>query len=193
MAQKEYLISELAEKANVTVRTIRYYMNEGLLPTPITRSKYGMYTQEHLDRLELIRKLKELHLPLEEIREILRAANDQEITQMLKSPEEQRLNSTAPQASINEPGPGQAALDYISDITHARSAIHRREYSSPDLNRPLTNARGPAFGQVPAPENWERIQLAPGVELNIRSTTDPLLRAKIAELVRVSKELFRKK
>jgi len=193
MVQKEYLIGELAEKANVTVRTIRYYMDEGLLPTPITRSKYALFSQEHLDRLELIRRLKEIHLPLEEIRVILQAANDHEITQMLKNSDEQRYKSPDSPASINEPGPGKAALDYIADITHAHLAFQRKDYSSPDLNRPLSNARGPVFGQMPATETWERIELAPGVELNIRSTTDPMLRAKITELVRVSKELLRKK
>jgi DNA-binding transcriptional MerR regulator len=193
MDQKEYLIHELAEKANVTVRTIRYYMVEGLLPTPTTRSKYALFSQEHLDRLDLIRRLKEIHLPLEEIREILQDANDEEIANILGISEERSKLSPLPPVSIKEHAPGKAALDYISEIRNARSAIQRKDYSSPDLSRPLNSIPQPAPGVRPGPETWQRIQLAPGVELNIRNTTDPVLRAKIIELVRLSQELFKKK
>ena len=51
-------IQELAERARVTTRTIRYYTEQGLLPAP-ERGRPARYTEEHLQRLELIRRLKE--------------------------------------------------------------------------------------------------------------------------------------
>jgi DNA-binding transcriptional MerR regulator len=72
MTTEELLIHELAEKAGVSVRTIRYYIEEGLLPPPTYEGKYSFYSTAYLDRLELIRRLKDSYLPLREIREIMR-------------------------------------------------------------------------------------------------------------------------
>ncbi len=65
MSDEEFLINELARRADVTVRTIRYYQDQGLLSVPITHGRYARYNQSHLQQLELIKKLKELHLPLD--------------------------------------------------------------------------------------------------------------------------------
>src|SRR5436190_22249824 len=60
-------IQELADRAEVTTRTIRYYVEEGVLPPP-ERGRPAEYTDEHVRRLDLIRRLKEQYLPLEAIR-----------------------------------------------------------------------------------------------------------------------------
>jgi DNA-binding transcriptional MerR regulator len=52
-----YTISQLAEAAGVTPRTIRYYTAEGLLPRPDARGQYALYSQDHLLRLQLIGRL----------------------------------------------------------------------------------------------------------------------------------------
>ncbi|MCL4562693.1 MAG: MerR family transcriptional regulator, partial [Chloroflexi bacterium] len=56
------LIHELARRAGVSVRTIRYYIEEGLLPPPGNLGRYSLYGEEYLDRLELIRQLKAAYL-----------------------------------------------------------------------------------------------------------------------------------
>ncbi|MGB9724057.1 MAG: MerR family transcriptional regulator [Chloroflexia bacterium] len=61
-------IGELAERSEVTVRTIRYYIEEGLLPQPPRRGKYGDFDASYLQRLRLIRRLKEERLSLPAIR-----------------------------------------------------------------------------------------------------------------------------
>ncbi len=66
--EEQLLIGELAKRAGVTPRTIRYYTSEGLLPPPTTRGKYAYYSDEHLRRLRLIARLKEEYLPLSAIR-----------------------------------------------------------------------------------------------------------------------------
>ncbi len=63
-----YTIGELAEATGTTPRTIRYYTAEGLLPPPDTRGRYALYGQEHIDRLQLIARLKDAYLPLGEIK-----------------------------------------------------------------------------------------------------------------------------
>ncbi|MET8223412.1 MerR family transcriptional regulator [Streptomyces sp. NPDC004082] len=65
-------IGELAEQAGVTVKTVRFYSDRGLLPEA-SRSAGGhrRYGPDALDRLRLIRSLRALDLPLPEVRRIL--------------------------------------------------------------------------------------------------------------------------
>ena len=58
MIRAEYWISELAALAGVSTRTIRYYIDEGLLPQPEIRGKYAVFTDEYMHRLKLIKYLK---------------------------------------------------------------------------------------------------------------------------------------
>ena len=65
-------IGHLAQKAGTTTRTVRYYEEMGLLER-VRRSKGGFrcYSEEQLNRLEMILSLKEFEFDLEHIRLIL--------------------------------------------------------------------------------------------------------------------------
>jgi DNA-binding transcriptional MerR regulator len=65
-------IGELARATGLTVRTIRYWSDEGVL-TPVTRSTggYRLYDAGSVARLELIRTLRELGLGLDDVRRVL--------------------------------------------------------------------------------------------------------------------------
>jgi DNA-binding transcriptional MerR regulator len=65
-------IGELARATGLTVRTIRYWSDEGALP-PVTRSAggYRLYDAASVARLELIRTLRELGLGLDDVRRVL--------------------------------------------------------------------------------------------------------------------------
>ncbi|WP_328873945.1 MerR family transcriptional regulator [Streptomyces sp. NBC_00287] len=67
-----FTIGELARATGLTVRTIRYWSDEGVL-TPVTRSSggYRLYDAESAARLELIRTLRELGLGLGDVRKVL--------------------------------------------------------------------------------------------------------------------------
>jgi DNA-binding transcriptional MerR regulator len=70
--QRFYHSSQFAQKASVTVRTLRYYDKVGLLsPSLYTESGYRLYTNEDLLRLQNILALKFLGFSLEEIRALL--------------------------------------------------------------------------------------------------------------------------
>lgn len=65
-------ISELADQAGVTPRTIRYYESLGLLgPNERVGHGFRYYTEAELARLKKIDALKQLGLSLEEISEII--------------------------------------------------------------------------------------------------------------------------
>lgn len=52
-------IDELAARAGLTVRTVRFYAAKGLLPSPVRRGRVGYYGPTHRRRLELVRELQE--------------------------------------------------------------------------------------------------------------------------------------
>ncbi|MFI5805053.1 MerR family transcriptional regulator [Streptomyces sp. NPDC051561] len=70
-------IGELAEHAGVTVKTVRFYSENGLLPEA-RRSTGGhrRYGPDALDRLRLIRSLRALDLPVREVRRVLQQEED---------------------------------------------------------------------------------------------------------------------
>ena len=67
-----YTIKQLADLANVSRRTLRYYDQIGLLPpTAVGDNNYRYYDQEKVLRLQQIRFYQELDFSLDEIRKIL--------------------------------------------------------------------------------------------------------------------------
>ena len=69
---------ELAARAGVSVRTVRYYQSEGLLPAPARQGREARYDALHLERLRLINELRDRGLRLSTIAEILRQSPDAE-------------------------------------------------------------------------------------------------------------------
>ncbi len=267
MTAEERLINELAKEAGVTVRTIRYYMDQGLLPPPTPSGRYAHFSQQHLDRLRLIRKLKELHLPLEEIKRILDTTPPEEIEQLLSDqddfsertgrsatrfqvgdsvypdfklvpfakdedkpktdnaqfadinkfeifePEEQALRSNpkgiipndaleealpggvgdeaAPDPaqirSVRDSAPGKDALDYIARISSSQQRLR-----SPQPSR-LSGTGPSSVPPTPPPPNqerWQRIPLAPGVELHVLESADPELKRMVEALIQEARWIF---
>ena len=182
-------IGQLAERAGVTPRTVRYYVAEGLLPPPSGAGQQRVYTQEHLLRLRAIRRLKEAFLPLGEIRQRLAG---------LSLPELQRL-AEAP------PSPPSGALEYLAALLppppprpQAPAALREpprmlaeRGHSGPVL----AHFRAPP-GPLQPPDStppgtvWHRVALAPGVELHYQPSGDWQRDAAIARLIRDATRLL---
>jgi DNA-binding transcriptional MerR regulator len=64
-------VEQLAAAAGVSVRTVRFYAAKGLVPPPQLRGRLGLYTTEHLARLQLIRDLRDKGFTLGAIAEYL--------------------------------------------------------------------------------------------------------------------------
>jgi len=62
-----YDIAELAELGGVNRRTVRYYVQRGLLPAPTGTGRGRHYTQAHLERLVYVRQQQEAGIPLAHI------------------------------------------------------------------------------------------------------------------------------
>jgi DNA-binding transcriptional MerR regulator len=68
----EFTIDELAARTGMTVRTVRFYATEGLLPPPEKRGRVAYYGADHRRRLDLIRTLQEHGYTLSAIDRVLR-------------------------------------------------------------------------------------------------------------------------
>lgn len=80
-----YTTGQFAQKANVSIRTIRYYDSQNLLkPSHVTSSGYRLYTDNDFGRLQKILTLKYLGFSLDEIRSLLLDDEETSIRQSLQ-------------------------------------------------------------------------------------------------------------
>lgn len=68
---RSYKLDELAQEAGVNPRTVRYYVQRGLLQPPVFRGKDTAYSEDHLLHLRAIRLLQDRFLPLDAIQSAL--------------------------------------------------------------------------------------------------------------------------
>jgi len=73
-ASKVFSIDELSTLANLPVRTVRYYIQIGLLDRPEGEKRGAHYLSHHLEKLLRIRQLTDAGVSLERIREVLSGA-----------------------------------------------------------------------------------------------------------------------
>ncbi len=98
MSETSYKLDELAAAAGVSPRTVRYYVQRGLLPAPAFRGRDTAYSGEHLLRLKAIRKLQESFLPLDAIQAELERSSREELEGLV-------AGSAKPQPPVILPGP----------------------------------------------------------------------------------------
>ena len=208
MTTEEYLlIHDLAEKANTTVRTIRYYTDEGLLPQPVIQGKYAYYSRAHLDRLELIGRMKQAYLPLREIRRVMLSLSDDEVVQRLQEPQ---AFYQAGELNLNSPTfqPGAQALEYIERLRresglpepenprlHAPvQQMHKIYDSQPFANRQASQSEPSASTEMAQKgTHWQRMELADGLELHVRQPVDPQTEHRLWQIIAFAQKLFRQK
>lgn len=67
-----FTLDEIAALAELSRRTVRYYIQSGLIDRPQGVAKGAWYTQRHVEQLLLVRKWQLAGLSLERIGELLR-------------------------------------------------------------------------------------------------------------------------
>ena len=128
-------IGEMAKKAGITVRTLSYYDKEGLLPT-LTKSEggYRLYTDKDMVKLIQILMMKQLGLPLSEIKK--------RITQ-LDTPEDVRKMLTEQAAQVrNKIGILTESLDAMEALNTEiaqMETVNFKKYADILLNLQVKN------------------------------------------------------
>ena len=187
--EKRFLINELAKRARTTIRTIRYYTSEGLLPQPEMDGKYAFYKENHLQRLELILKLKNAYLPLREIRQIMLSLSDEEVARRLKEEGHSGMELKQENLIKEIKEDSSSALDYISNVINTQA-----KFRSIPPSRPAASQPRPTQTPLPIPvqdvENWQRIFIVPGVEIHVKDSTDSDTQHRIQQLLLYAKKIF---
>lgn len=74
MGLQHMQIGEVAEQTNLSLRTIRYYEEVGLVqPSARTAGGFRLYSESDVARLRLIRRMKPLDFSLDEMKDVLEA------------------------------------------------------------------------------------------------------------------------
>ena len=179
----EYSLNELCEQADVTVRTVRYYVRQGLLDSPGV-GRGARYKATHLERLRLIRALQAEHLPLAAIRKRLDVMSDEDI----------RTSVVAESDAGSAKSTSNSAADYVRSVLDGGN---QPGAISPSPLR-FERASGPPQSSIPATggvlrrATWERVQITADIEVHIRR---PLTRAdnrRIDKLLATAEQLFNK-
>jgi DNA-binding transcriptional MerR regulator len=74
MADATLHIGEVAERVGLSLRTVRYYEEQGLFqPAGRTDGGFRLYTDREVDRLLLIKQMKPLGFTVQQMRDLLEA------------------------------------------------------------------------------------------------------------------------
>jgi DNA-binding transcriptional MerR regulator len=174
---------ELAKAAGVTPRTIRYYVQQGLLPSP-GRGPGSKYDRNLVERLQLIKLLQRQHLPLAEIRRRLEEISEEGVREQLGGPPELPLSDSALSYV-------HAALSTTGESLAAAAVPLRRAAPQPAMQeqgQPYDTTT-PAKWQV-TQSTWERIRLTRDVELNIRRPLSREQNKQVDELIDTARKIF---
>lgn len=160
-------IGELAERADATVKTVRFYSDQGLLPEA-ARSSGGhrRYGPQALERLRLIRSLRTLDLSLPEVRRILDdedAAGD-----VLEDAVDSRLRELG--SELTALRWREAALQLVRDCPPAQRAGRLRLLGT--LNTPPSTAPLARFWRTWLPPRMPRRATAAFLEVAVPQPPD---------------------
>ncbi|MFJ4561674.1 MerR family transcriptional regulator [Streptomyces massasporeus] len=160
-------IGELAERADATVKTVRFYSDQGLLPEA-ARSSGGhrRYGPQALERLQLIRSLRTLDLSLPEVRRILDdedAAGD-----VLEDAVDSRLRELG--SELKALRWREAALQLVRDCPPAQRAGRLRLLGT--LNSPPSTAPLARFWRTWLPPRMPRRATAAFLEVAVPQPPD---------------------
>ncbi len=208
--EREYTLQELTDLTGVTPRTVRYYIAQGLLPSPDGAGPAARYGDGHLGRLRLVRRLQREHLPLAEIRSRLAGLDDDAVAGLLAEGEPTE--------------PAGSAVDYIRTIlagsgraVQPPAAMHLLPASAPATRSSggslLKQTESPrrmsiAFSREPSLEEettqptassspaspdrsqWDRVALTPDIELHVRRPLRRPQNKQVERLIAIARQLL---
>jgi DNA-binding transcriptional MerR regulator len=194
MSTGSYSLTELAEATGLEERTIRSYIERGLLPGAHARGRASSYSDEHLARLNIILSLRRArpNIGLSEIRIFLQNLSPDQIKRFADGEitATNRVTDTLIQTEGTESGTASN-----EDIEMPRTTDWARSAASlTGVERLVCILREVSgqkvLGSTSKVEGWQRIAVTPDIELSVRAGFDETLVAAFRELADLLRHLL---
>jgi DNA-binding transcriptional MerR regulator len=172
-----YSLADLSDQTGIESRTIRSYIERGLLPNADTRGRTASYSDEHLTRLRVIQAMRRArpNITLSDVRILLQQLTPEQIHALAHgsiTASSLATNSAAPPGDedfelLDEGGNfGEPLLMSLrmppEKLNGAERLVHLLRTFNPSMS--------------PAPQSkaeaWQRITVTPDVELCVRAEFD---------------------
>ncbi|MSP56793.1 MAG: MerR family transcriptional regulator [Myxococcales bacterium] len=173
-------LTDLCDAVDVTPRTVRYYIQQGLLAPAAGAGLAACYNAAHLRRLRVVKALQARHLPLAEIRARLEHLTEADERSLLG-------------AAVPPPVPSSAA-DYIRAVLAGAPGLAGAR--PPATFLPPAVAHSGAGGVLAAPvfgarSAWDRHTVSKDIEIHVRRPLDLQTNRRLEKLLEAARALFK--
>lgn len=194
MQEENFSLSDLASATSLEERTIRSYIERGLLPGAQSRGRAASYSKEHLSRLHVIMSLRRArpNIGLSEIRIFLQNLSPEQIDRLAGG----EITAASRVTDVTVQPDGTDSQDVIdNDIETPRATNWGRSATRlTGVERLVCLLRDFSGLKAPAPsskvEGWQRIAVTPDIELSVRAEFDETLIASFREFADLLRNLL---
>jgi len=191
MAAGNYSIADVAALTDTPVRTVRFYIAEGLLPSPKKTGAAAGYDEAFVLRLRAVLKLKQGDLPLAVIGKTLDELDEAGLREIVERPLEAPSDSAgdyvrrvlqqsqaANAGGVATMSPAVASVSYLFE-QYSRGSSTDTSGASMEAGRRDRST-------------WERIVLGPDVELHVRRPQSRASARRVERVIEFAEQVFGK-
>lgn len=169
-------LTELSQATGESERTLRYWVQFGLLSGPLEKGPAARYPADHVARVAWIRGRQAEGAPLKAI-----------LTELAKQ-ERSQVALPTPQSAADPQTQAQTAIQEYLARANLLSQKGPRSAPLPLANSAVTTP--PPAEWNPPRSRWEHVQLDDGVELLVKRPLDTWRQRKVEKLLRYAATLF---
>jgi len=97
----QFSTGELAKAAEVSVRTVQYYDQRGILtPSEVTEGGRRIYHDSDLERLQVICFLRDLDFSINQIKKLLQEENREQVLELLLTDQIESLEKSSKEIEV---------------------------------------------------------------------------------------------
>lgn len=191
-------LKELCNAANISERTVRYYIQQGLLPPPQGAGPGSRYSLEHLTRLALIRRLKAALLSLGEIKQLLSGVPTNDLEQVADEFYDELTRTNPVTTETSRPPVRINGLELAQNNQKAIPGLEvfippEAEVEEESTGFTSSNETRRQLKVVAPGGKWNRVMLAAGLELHFEeggAQDDETGHEKLARLIEFARQLY---